>query len=99
MTHEDEDNVTPFVANVTREESGRILPVAPDAHIYKGESVPEGKTGIAGVKFRERGKNKGKYQAFYQTPKPDSMIFTGPYRDTKELAQLDLIAVKARIYL
>jgi hypothetical protein len=62
---------------------------------YKGSIVPD--SGLAGVKQIDRGKDKGKFQAFYQNKTGD--IFVGPIRENKGKALFDLSILKARIYI
>jgi hypothetical protein len=62
---------------------------------YKNAEVPD--SGQAGVKQIDRGKNKGKYQAFFVSKKGD--IYTGSPRENKAKALFDLSILKARIYV
>lgn len=64
--------------------------------IYKGEEAPNS-SGTTGVKLRERGAHRGKWQAFYRDG--NGCVFTGEYRDTKAEAMFDLSTIKARIYV
>lgn len=63
--------------------------------IYKDTKIE--KSGVAGVKKIHRGKDKGKFQAFYKNK--NGLIFTGQVRDLKYQAVFDLSLLKARVYL
>jgi len=62
---------------------------------YKETEIPD--SGIAGVKRIPRGKDRGKFQAFYKNKK--GLIFTGKPRDLEYQAVFDLSLLKARIYV
>lgn len=63
---------------------------------YKGEDAPD-TSGTSGVKQRERGQHRGKWQAFYRSGQ--GHVFTGEYRNTRAEAMFDLSALKSRIYI
>lgn len=80
-----------------RNELGQILPNENQTEVeYHGTEAPK-KSPLTGVKMRERGAHRGKFQAFYRSPEGD--VFTGEYRDSRAEAMLDLIAVKGRMYI
>ena len=63
---------------------------------YKGEEAPKN-SGTAGVKQFSKGINRGKWAAFYRDG--SNLCYTGPAREHKGQALLDLTAIRARIYV
>lgn len=64
--------------------------------IYKGAQVPKNSS-TAGVRQFPRGKNRGKWQAFYKDK--EGLIYQGPPRDLKHQATFDLSLLKTRVYI